>query len=83
MSYADLDLSRKRLDVHLLEESGATRAATAISPDGDALRTLVSATARHGEPARAPRWLSRLPWRDVEGPPRIRWPLGSRTTFGP
>jgi hypothetical protein len=40
MLYAGLDLSRKRLDVHLLEESGATREVTAVSPDADALRTL-------------------------------------------
>ena len=53
MLYAGLDQSRKRLDVHLLEQSGATREATAVSPDADALRTLVSATARYGEPVRA------------------------------
>jgi hypothetical protein len=49
MLYAGLDLSRKRLDLHLLEEGGSTRGVTAVSPDGDALRTLVSATARYGE----------------------------------
>jgi transposase len=53
MLYAGLDLSRKRLDVHLLEESGATKEVTAVSPDGDALRTLVASIARHGEPVRA------------------------------
>lgn len=53
MLYAGLDLSRKRLDVHLLEESGATKEVTAVSPDTDALRTLVASTARHGEPVRA------------------------------
>jgi transposase len=53
MLYAGLDLSRKRLDVHLLEESGATRKVTAVSPDADALRTLVSSVARYGEPVRA------------------------------
>jgi hypothetical protein len=35
MLYAGLDLSRKRLDVHLLEQSGATREMTAVSPDAD------------------------------------------------
>lgn len=53
MLYAGLDLSRKRLDVHLLEESGATREVTAVSPDADALRTLAGAVARYGEPVRA------------------------------
>jgi len=53
MLYAGLDLSRKRLDVHLLEESGATKEVTAVAPDADALRTLVASTARHGEPVRA------------------------------
>ncbi len=53
MLYAGLDLSRKRLDAHLLDESGATREVMAVSPDGDALRTLVSATSRYGEPVRA------------------------------
>src|SRR5206468_4644980 len=51
--YAGLDLSRKRLDVHLLEESGATKEVMAVTPDADALRTLVASTARHGEPVRA------------------------------
>ncbi|HXG44981.1 MAG TPA: transposase [Gemmatimonadales bacterium] len=53
MLYAGLDLSRKRLDVHLLEESGATREVTAVSPDADALRTLAGSVARYGEPVRA------------------------------
>jgi len=53
MLYAGLDLSRKRLDVHVLEENGATKEVTAVSPDGDALRTLVASTARWGEPVRA------------------------------
>jgi hypothetical protein len=53
MLYAGLDLSRKRLDVHLLDESGATKETTAVSPDADALRTLASSAARHGEPVRA------------------------------
>jgi hypothetical protein len=45
MLYAGLDLSRKRLDVHLLQESGATKEVTAVSPDADALRTLVEVAA--------------------------------------
>jgi transposase len=50
MLYAGLDLSRKRLDVHVLDEGGATRAVLAVSPDRDALRTLV---ARVGRPVTA------------------------------
>jgi transposase len=53
MLYAGLDLSRKRLDVHLLEESGATKEVMAVSPDADALRTLVTSTARYGQPVMA------------------------------
>jgi transposase len=41
MLYAGLDLSRQRLDVHVLNEAGRTVAVTAVRPDGDALRTLV------------------------------------------
>jgi len=32
MLYAGVDLSRRKLDVHLLEEGGATRELMAISP---------------------------------------------------
>jgi transposase len=53
MLYAGLDLSRKRLDVHLLDEGGATKEVTAVSPDADALRTLAASTARFGEPVLA------------------------------
>ncbi len=53
MLYAGLDLSRKRPDVHLLEESGATKEVMAASPDADALRTLARSTARYREPVRA------------------------------
>jgi hypothetical protein len=47
-----LDLSRKRLDVHLVDEGGATKEVTAVSPDADALRTLVRSTDRYREPVR-------------------------------
>ena len=40
MLYAGLDLSRKRLDFHLLDEQGETVAAGAAPPDADGLRTL-------------------------------------------
>lgn len=53
MLYAGLHLSRGRLDVHLLEEGGATKEVTAVSPDANALRALAAWTARHGEPVRA------------------------------
>ena len=33
MLYAGLGLSRKRLDVHVLRDDGATAMATAVSPD--------------------------------------------------
>jgi transposase len=48
MLYAGLDLSRQRLDVHLLDEDGRTVEVTAVRPDGDALRTLVAVVERHG-----------------------------------
>ena len=50
MLYAGMDLSRQRLDVHLLDEDGQTVEVTAVRPDGDALRTLASVIARHGQP---------------------------------
>ncbi len=53
MLYAGLDLSRQRLDVHVLDEDGRTVEVTAVRPDGDALRTLVGLVARHGEPVTA------------------------------
>jgi transposase len=53
MLYAGLDLSRKRLDVHVLDEEGATVAVSAVSPEADALRHLVDDVARHGNPVRA------------------------------
>jgi transposase len=49
MLYAGLDLSRQRLDVHVLDEDGRTVEVTAVHPDGDALRTLVAVIARHGD----------------------------------
>ncbi len=53
MLYAGLDLSRQRLDVHLLDEDGRTVGVTAVYPDADALRSLVAAIARHGQPVTA------------------------------
>jgi transposase len=53
MLYAGLDLSRQRLDVHLLDEDGRTVEVTAVRPDGDALRTLVARMDRYGQPISA------------------------------
>jgi transposase len=44
-----LDLSRQRLDVHVLDEEGRTVEVTAVRPDADALRTLADRVLRHGQ----------------------------------
>ena len=53
MLYAGLDLSRKRLDVCLLDEHGEKVVVTAAPPDSDGLRGLVARLATHGTPVRA------------------------------
>jgi transposase len=53
MLYAGLDLSRQRLDVHVLDEDGRTVETLAVSPDADALRTLAERVGRHGQPVEA------------------------------
>jgi transposase len=53
MLYAGLDLSRKRLDVHLLAPDGATIDVSAAPPDADGLRALALRLARFGLPIRA------------------------------
>jgi len=53
MLYAGLDLSRKRLDFHLLDADGATIDVGASPPDADGLRGLSERLDRHGEPIRA------------------------------
>jgi transposase len=53
MLYAGLDLSRKRLDFHLLDGEGATVDVGASPPDADGLRGLSERLNRHGEPIRA------------------------------
>jgi transposase len=50
MLYAGLDLSRKRLDFHLLSADGTTVEAGASPPDADGLRGLSERPAQHGEP---------------------------------
>jgi transposase len=53
MLYAGLDLSRKRLDFHLLDAEGATVEVGAAPPDADGLRGLTQGLDRHGAPIRA------------------------------
>jgi hypothetical protein len=53
MLYAGLDLSRKRLDFHLLDGEGATLEVGAAPPDADGLRGLTRRLDRHGQPIRA------------------------------
>src|SRR6266702_8390069 len=53
MLYAGLDLSRKRLDFHLLDADGATVEVGASPPDVDGLGGLTQRLARHGETIRA------------------------------
>jgi len=49
MLHAGLDLSRRRLDVHLLAEDGSTLEVTTAPPDRDGLRSLVRCVTRdHG-----------------------------------
>lgn len=49
MLYAGLDLSRQRLDVHVLDEEGRTVEVTAVHPDADALHTLATHVLLHGQ----------------------------------
>src|SRR4051794_27777026 len=53
MLYAGLDLSRKRLDFHLLDGEGETVDVGAAPPDVDGLRGLTKRLDRHGAPIRA------------------------------
>ena len=53
MLYAGLDLSRKRLDFHLLDADGATVEVGAAPPDADGLRGLSQRLERHRAPIRA------------------------------
>jgi hypothetical protein len=53
MLYAGLDLSRKRLDFHLLDGEGATIEVGAAPPDADGLLGLTRRLDRHREPIRA------------------------------
>src|SRR5215207_5299408 len=50
MLYAGLDLSRDRLDVHLMNQAGEPVQVTTAPPDVDGLRGLARQTAGFGEP---------------------------------
>jgi transposase len=49
MLYAGLDLSRHKLDVHLLDEVGRSVEVLAVPPDSGGLKLLVERVAKHGE----------------------------------
>ena len=53
MLHVGLDLSRKRLDVHVLDETGKTIEVTAVLPDRDGLRSLARRLESRGQPVRA------------------------------
>ena len=53
MLHAGLDLSRRRLDVCVISESGELVEEFPAPPDGDGLRYLVKKVSHHDEPVRA------------------------------
>jgi hypothetical protein len=53
MLHIGLDLSRKRLDFHLLDEAGETVEVGAAPPDGDGLHGLAMRVGRHRQPLQA------------------------------
>ena len=53
MLYAGLDLSRHRLDVHLMNQAGEPVQVTTAPPDGDGVRGLARQTAGFGQPVLA------------------------------
>ena len=53
MLYAGLDLSRHRLDVHLMNEAGEPVVVTTAPPDADGLRGLARQTTGFGQPVLA------------------------------
>jgi transposase len=52
MLHVGLDLSRRRLDFHLLDAAGETVDVGAAPPDGDGLRGLAARVSRHRRPVR-------------------------------
>ncbi len=53
MLHVGLDLSRKRVDVHVLDDQGRVVEVTQAPPDRDGLRGLAERLDRHGQPIRA------------------------------
>jgi transposase len=53
MLHVGLDLSRTRLDFHLLDEQGETLEVGAAAPDADALRSLAQRLLSHRQPVQA------------------------------
>ncbi|MBV9281885.1 MAG: IS110 family transposase [Chloroflexi bacterium] len=53
MLHAGLDLSRKRLDVHVVDDEMVTVEVTGVLPDRGGLQALVQRLASHGQPVRA------------------------------
>jgi transposase len=53
MLHVGLDLSRKRLDVHVLDDAGRSVLISAVAPDTDALRVLARRVAGYGQPIHA------------------------------
>jgi transposase len=53
MLHAGLDLSRRRLDFHLLDERGVTVEVGSAPPDADGLRGLADRLGRHGQSIQA------------------------------
>jgi transposase len=53
MVHIGLDLSRKRLDFHVLDEDGGTLETGSAPPDADGLLQLARRLSRHGQPLRA------------------------------
>ena len=53
MLHAGLDLSRRRLDFHLLDEEGCTLEVGAAAPDADGLARFAERVCGYGEPVRA------------------------------
>jgi transposase len=50
MLHVGLDLSRKRVDVHVMSDAGETVDVWAVLPDSDGLRALARRLEKHGEP---------------------------------
>jgi hypothetical protein len=53
MLHAGLDLSRHRMDVHLMNETGEPVVVDAAPPDADGLRALTRQVAGFGQPVAA------------------------------